>query len=224
MTIATAFPDAPAADPSTDRENWHEPLLKALAEIGMELARGIARREAAKAVDDESGRDPQLAFARVSRAVRQTVALSAHLRQQRQAGGAGVSGEAPGDEARDEAHAQARMDQARYERVAARVRVLCRRSEVAGRLTAAIEAEAARGEAERLLSDLDRRLDVVAEEVDFAARPIEEVIDGIRLDLGLEPRVVRSRAASGGQGFDEEAADDEPGGDLAQSQPRRGSG
>ena len=198
------------------------------------------RREAAKAVDDETGRDPQLAFARVSRAVRQSVALSAHLRQQRQAVAAksaeaaahGVSGD------------EAQMDRARHERVVARVRALCRRSEVAGRLTAAIEAEAAEGEVERLLGDLDQRLDVAANDIDFAARPIDEVIAGIRHDLGLEPRAVASRAAfeDDGEGFDDENEDEdddepgegvgrgerppwlEPGWGPAQSRPRRGSG
>ena len=54
VDIATSFPDATVADPSSDRGDWHEPTLKELAEIGMELARVLLRREAAKAVDDEA--------------------------------------------------------------------------------------------------------------------------------------------------------------------------
>ena len=207
-----------AADPLPDREDWHEPMLKALAEIGLELARGLLRREAAKAVDDETGRDPQLAFARVSRAVRQSVALSAHLRQQRQA----VAAKAAEAAAHEVSGDEAQMDRARHERVVARVRALCRRSEVVGRLTAAIEAEAAEGEVERLLGDLDQRLDVAANDIDFAARPIDEVIAGIRHDLGLEPRAVASRAAlEDDEGFDDEWGDDddEPGGGVGRGEP-----
>ncbi|HEY2661616.1 MAG TPA: hypothetical protein VGI79_17990, partial [Caulobacteraceae bacterium] len=72
--------------------DWHEPMLKELAEIGMELAGVLLRREAAKAACAVAGPDPQLTFARLSRAVRQIVALNAHLRQQRQAAREGWCG------------------------------------------------------------------------------------------------------------------------------------
>ncbi len=173
-----------AADPLPDREDWHEPMLRELAEIGMDLARGLLRPEAA-------GGDPQLAFARVSRAVRQTVALNAHLRRRRQEPETAQVDEAP-------------MDQARGERVVARVKALCRKSELAGRLTAAIEIEAERGERERLLRDLDGRLDVAVNTVDFLARPLGEVIAEIRHDLGLGPA-----AAEGGVDDDDQDLEDE---------------
>ncbi|HEY2660615.1 MAG TPA: hypothetical protein VGI79_12900 [Caulobacteraceae bacterium] len=98
------------------------------------------------------------------------------------------------------------MDPARRECVLARVQALCRKSEVAGRLTAAIEVEATRGDREQLLRDLDVRLNVAVNTVDFLARPIDEVIAEIRRDLGLEPKVV---AARGAIDEDEEEPDDE---------------
>ncbi|HEY2661279.1 MAG TPA: hypothetical protein VGI79_16280 [Caulobacteraceae bacterium] len=213
-------------------------MLKELAEIGMELARVLLRREAAKAADHEAGRDPQQASARVSRAVRQTVALNAQLRQQRRQPVAAKAGVAPADGPQMEP-----MDPARRERVLARVQALCRKSEMAGRLTAAIEVETARGDRERLLRDLDVRLDVAVNTIDFLARPIDEVIAEIRYDLGLGPKVVAARGAvDEDEGPDDEGEDeDEPGGDAyrfgevrppwlesswgaAQSRPRRGSG
>ena len=233
VNIATAFPEATVADPSPDRDDWHEPMLKELAEIGMELARVLLRREAAKADDEEAGPNPQLAFARVSRAVRQTVALNTPLRQQRQAGAA-KAGVAPVD--------GAPMDQARLERVRARVEALCRKSEVAGRLKAAIEIETAEGDRERLLADLDRRLDVAVNGADFAERSIEAVVADIRHGLGLGPKPAAATVAVDDdedlddEGLDDEDRDDdepgesaeppwlEPGWGTAPSRPRRGSG
>ena len=63
-------------------------MLRELADIGMEMARALQGevRARAEAVEDaESGEPPQsvaelgLAFSRVSRAVRQTLALEARL-------------------------------------------------------------------------------------------------------------------------------------------------
>ncbi|HEY2660115.1 MAG TPA: hypothetical protein VGI79_10360 [Caulobacteraceae bacterium] len=93
-------------------------MLKEPAEIGMELARVLLRRAAAKAACAVAGPDPQLAFARVSRAVRQIVALNAHPRRQQWQPVAAKAGMAPMDGPPMEP-----MDPARRERVLARAGV-----------------------------------------------------------------------------------------------------
>ena len=203
-------------------------MLKELAEIGMELARGLVQRVA--------GPDVQLAFARVSRAVRQIVALNAHLRlpprQPSPSSGAAKAGAAS---VQGEASDGSIMDPAMRARVVARVQSLCRKSEMAGRLTAAIEFEAVRGDRERLLADLDRRLDVAVNSMGFLERPFEAVIAEIRHDLGLGPSPSATEGAGDDQQDDPDDDDDEPGwfgeppgdgpgGDAAPDRPRRGSG
>ena len=237
MTVATSFPDADAADPSLDRADWHEPMLKELAEIGMALARALLRRELAKAAhDDGAGPDPQVAFERVARAVRRTVALNAHLRQQKQAGPAKAAAKPVEKESAVSPH----MNQAMADKVRARYLAQCRKCEVAGRLSEQIETEVARGERrERLLDDLDLKLDVAVNTADFAERPIEDVVAEIRHGLGLGPKPVASNAAANDdEGPDDEDWDDddrgdepgeaaerlEPGWGTAPSPPRRGSG
>ncbi|HEY2661615.1 MAG TPA: hypothetical protein VGI79_17985 [Caulobacteraceae bacterium] len=106
------------------------------------------------------------------------------------------------------------MDPARRECVLARVQALCRKSEVAGRLTAAIDVQATKGDRERLLRDLDVRPDVAVNTGDFLARPTDKVIADIRRDLGLELKAVASKAPlDDDDGPDDEGEDeDEPGG------------
>ena len=219
-------------------------MLKELAEIGMELARVLLRREAAKAVDDDTGRDPQVAFARVSRSVRLTAALCVHLRQQRQAVAAKAGPKPVARKHNEGAAVDAEpITPARVERVKARLAALCRRSELLGRMAPAIEAETPdRGDRERLLADLRYRLDVATSAADFVSRPIDEVIAEIRYSMGLGPKPAAPMAASNDDAApdnedfdDEDRDDDEPGGSIeppwlepgwgtAPSRPRRGSG
>ena len=56
-------------------------MLGRLAELGMQLAEGLARRAAAAADDSEPKHDPAESFARASRAVRLALALEARFEQ-----------------------------------------------------------------------------------------------------------------------------------------------
>lgn len=76
-----------APSPSILRAERQLRMLEELAEIGMELARGLGRRVAAEGVEAASDasckaatpdRDPADAFQRLSRAVRLTLALEMH--------------------------------------------------------------------------------------------------------------------------------------------------
>jgi hypothetical protein len=74
-------------DPPPDRAAERFAILGELVDIGMEIARAVQGeiRARAEVVEDEAAESPKivadlgLAFSRVSRAVRQTVALEARL-------------------------------------------------------------------------------------------------------------------------------------------------
>ena len=99
---------------------------------------------------------------------------------------------------------------------------------------------------ERLLDDLDLKLDVAVNAINFAERPIEDVVAEIRHALGLAPMAAANDDEDpddedlGDEDLgDEDRDDDEPGGgaergaeppglepdwETAPSRPRRGSG
>src|ERR1700712_341219 len=75
-------PTNPAAElpdqgPEAERRERHSRILQELADIGMELVQHV-RRQALEEVAPSSA-DPVLAFTRLARAVRQTIALDARL-------------------------------------------------------------------------------------------------------------------------------------------------
>ncbi len=153
----------------------HQRMLQELAEIGMELARVVlsAAREQA-AAGDEAGLktdvgDPALVFSRISRAVRQTLALEAKVVE---------------DRLHRERMADAYYDQRKAE--AAR-RAVRRKDEVKGLVEEAIEADFEGSDAERLLADLHERLDDPADDADFGHRPLGVLIARICRDLGVTP-------------------------------------
>ena len=67
-----------AQSSSTERTERHSSVLRELAEIGMDLARAL-RTHAVAEPDAARAADVGLVFSRVSRAIRQTVALEARL-------------------------------------------------------------------------------------------------------------------------------------------------
>jgi len=147
-----------AADARTER---HLRTLQELAELGMTLARAVATRAA------ETG-DPNvaLAFTRIARAVRQTLALEARLADDRETVRAG--------------HAQ-RLAQ----ETAARGRR--RKKLVEGAVERAIDAECHGETAEDLKDELSERLEDRYDDTDFADRPVSELIARICKDLGVTP-------------------------------------
>ena len=164
---------------ATETPEPQDRALAELLELGMAAAREVQARllaaEDAKAVCDLS-----LAFNRVSRAVRQTVALQAKVGRERRR------------EGRDAAAEIKRADEARASR-----RQLQLRSAVERR----IWTEAEDDEAERLIDELD---DLISEEAlyeGFGQEPLAAHIARICNDLGLPVppplREVAPKAAAG---------------------------
>ena len=156
---------APAADPARDRAERHLRTLQELAEIGMGLAREVARQASDQTAETPSAPDFALAFSRIARAVRQTVALEARLAEGRQTGETGRAALAVSD----------------------RWRSARRRRQVKELVGEIIEAEATEFDAERLYDDLDDRMEEGDEDADFADRPIGELVARICRDLGVTP-------------------------------------
>jgi hypothetical protein len=158
-------------------------MLAELAEIGMNLARDVARQAAAaeahgrqdalpdpavRQVGGGSGLDLALVFSRIARAVRQTVALEARL-----AADAEVL-------AKQGAVVQAsRM-------AAERRRLKQQKDRVRRYVEDAISADPEAGDAEGLRLDLDERLEDLDIEAELGRRPIGVIVLGICSDLGVE--------------------------------------
>jgi hypothetical protein len=149
-------------------------VLDELAEIGMDLAR-TTRRQAMDAAAPQPAGDVALAFSRIARAVRQTVALEARLDEDRHT------------RDRDTRH-RIEAEQERR-RAVAQIRVAVRKDDIRDAVEQAIETEAReRGrevDVERLLADLDERLEDAEDDADFTGRPIGELIARICQDLGV---------------------------------------
>jgi hypothetical protein len=151
-------------------------MLEELAEIGMTLARAVqqqvldqAAAEPAEAAEQPGAGNLALVFSRISRAVRQTIALEAKLAEE--------------GRTRDE---QTAAEQARRAVVDGRERKQRRRAQAKRFIEQAVDIEAADHDAaEELLWELDERLDDV--EADFADRPIGEIVARICRDMGLAP-------------------------------------
>jgi hypothetical protein len=143
----------------------HGRVLAELTELGLELARDLQARGLA-AEDAKAAADLSLAFHRVARSVRQTVALEARLERDRQR----LAREARSDLQRE-----------------TRARVQQRKAQLGAAVRREIWTEAEGEEAERLLDDLDDWLDEESLADGFAVAPIEAHIERIRADLGLPP-------------------------------------
>ena len=148
-----------AAEARTER---HLRMLEDLAEIGMDLARTVQRQAHEQVAADLDAAALGLAFSRIARAVRQTVALEARLGEDRQAKTAArIAGEI-------------------------HTRIARHRREVRAVVAQAIEADADESDIENLLFDLEERL-VDRDDTDFADRPIGELVARICRDLGVTP-------------------------------------
>jgi hypothetical protein len=136
-------------------------VLAELAELGLGLARGLAARAAA-AETDAAAEGLALAFHRVSRSVRLTLALEVRLERERLQG----------------------VRETRKETVHA---AETRKEQVRQALGRAIPTETESDEAERLWDALEERLDEEALYDAFVEGPVEACIARIRAGLGLPP-------------------------------------
>ena len=166
---------------AAERTERHLHMLAELAEIGMQLARDVARQalEVAEDAQKEDARgltakpagslDFGLIFARIARAVRQTVALEARLASEAEAG---VQQQAASKAASERVHARQQKQ---------RVRGLVEDA-IAAR---AASGEGDSGEAENLRLDLDELLEDPDIEAELGRRPVGVIVAGICENLGI---------------------------------------
>ncbi len=156
-------------------------MLDEMGEIGMRLMRAVEQQamapsvlkpavpEQVGALGRMSGGDVALAFSRLARAVRQTLALKAKITGDRRAREEG--------KATEQAQRAATIQRARKERQKNKVRRI---------VEAAIDAEPHdQSDYENLLADLDDALEDL--DADFGERPFGENIIRICRDLGITP-------------------------------------
>jgi hypothetical protein len=151
---------------STDAEmtERHARGLVELTELGLSLARDLHACALAEP-DPRTKAETALAFHRVSRSVRQSMALEARLKR---------------DLAQQDREARAEAVQA------TETRVRNRKAQVRAAVERLIWTEAESDEeAERLVDDLGEQLDEAALHEGFADAPVEVHIARLRADLGL---------------------------------------
>jgi hypothetical protein len=149
-----------AANPAEARAQHRFEVLRELVEIGMELARDVRRQALEPAEPDAPAVDHGLRFARIARAVRQTLAL----------------------EEKFEAERRERREKVEKVRVVdARVRGLMRKIKVGEIVERVLENET---DGEFLTEMLSERLED-AEDTDFADHSLGELVAGICRDLGV---------------------------------------
>jgi hypothetical protein len=174
-----------APDPYVVRAEQRLEMLRELAEIGMDLARGLKPgAEADKASGETPAKDPAAVYAPLSRAIRLTLVLEARTDEALRDLKAGV--ETVRQQARS--GAAVRDFQAREEKVRELV------------LTVA-EREAADSESlDALEAALEERLERDSAYFDCGVRPLRQSVERLCHDLGLSPDWSRWT----GEGWDEE--------------------
>jgi hypothetical protein len=143
--------------------------LKALAELGMALAREMAGRASAAETTAEAERCAE-AFDRLARSVRLTYSLHSRLEREMRQGRS--------------------LDAASFED-----RASARRKQVKAAVLRTLRADAPEREYERLAFALDERVWEAALYEDFVDGPLAVQIERIRRDLGLPAREVANDLA-----------------------------
>ena len=151
------------SDLPDDMAERHGRMLKRLGEMGMALAEETY--EAALAAKDPQERERlKASFHRLSRSVRQTLALEARLEHER--------------------HRQL-IEAERHAGEVRQARVKRRRAQVNAALTRLIWTEAERCDYGDLIVDLTKILNEEALSEDFLDGPVEDLIERIKADLGF---------------------------------------
>src|SRR5579862_904245 len=169
MSAASAAPDPAVPESDEDRIERHLRMLRRMAEIGMDLLETV--REQAQA---EPPPDPVAlgnAFARISRAVRQTMVLEAKIAEERRTRAA---------EAPRPTNYNPMLEAVERHRKEDRM------AKVRARVAKAIQREAEANEVEDLAADLLERLDDDDIDAMLLTRPAGEIVARICKDLGLE--------------------------------------
>jgi hypothetical protein len=161
----------------------HQAVLTELSALGLDLARVLHERALAAETPEETAALAG-AFHRISRSVRQTLALEARLKR--------------------DLKRQDRDDLAETERQQTSL-IRTRKAQVRAAVERLVWTEAEPDEAEDLLSDLDERLAEEALYPGFACDPVEAHIERLTTDLGLpDPppgrSPIRGRRSEGPQG------------------------
>lgn len=190
-----ALSDVEAPDPAVARAERRLRVLEELTEIGMALARDLGERARAGQADEDHGlrgRDPADAFARISRAVRLTLALETKTDQALQDLKAGVV------RAREKEKSQA-AERARTE---ADEHCAAREAKVYELVFTAAEAEIDDVETfGDLLEALQERLEHDDAYQDAGERPVRETVERLCRDLDLTPDWSRWEGESWAAGY-----------------------
>jgi len=169
-----------AEDPAVARAERRLRLLERLTEIGMELAEALHERAMSPAAGDadDKGRDPADAFARLSRAIRLTIALETKTDQALADLKAGVVREREEQRAIAAEKAEADVEKRHGER----------RYQAACRVLSVIDAESQdEDDFEGLHEALCERLDEDEAYADLSERPLREIVERLCRDLCLSP-------------------------------------
>ena len=142
-----------------DMGRRHGAMLGELAALGMDLARGLKARADAAASDAEA-QALAMAFHRIARDVRLTLALESKLACERET-------------------------IVRHERARARERIEARKDQARAVLTGAIWREREAEAVEDLLAELDERIEGLALFETFLDQPLDAWVAILRAEMGL---------------------------------------
>jgi hypothetical protein len=173
-------------------------MLRELAEIGMRVARALAERteaEAAARVRAAEGAapaearggpqgDPELGFARLSRAVRLTLAMERKVAEDE---AARLAGAALARELATFGRPPPPPNPADGPEAALEARILARQERITETIERSLEPEAYPGEHKELLWEIDWTVDEAGDDPEFLDRPFPEAVARIRAALDLEP-------------------------------------
>jgi hypothetical protein len=175
-----------APDPAIARAERRLRLLERLTEIGMALAEGLRDQVMYPEACKTPVEDPADAFARISRAVRLTIALESKTDQELADLKAGVVSPAR-EAARAKADERAKEDARRAERAAEKARE-DREERVSDLVLAVAESEAAdREEFDGLMDAILERLGNDSAYADIEGPPLREIVERLCKDLDLHP-------------------------------------
>jgi hypothetical protein len=150
----------------TEMVERHGRVLAELSELGMTLARAL-HEKALAAETPQQACELGLAFHRISRSVRQTLALEARLERDRLR------------LAREKVQAEAEADRHRLSGLSQR------KSRVRAAVEQLIWTEADDDEAEAMIEDLETHIEISALDDAFLAGTVQDQVDRVRAQLGL---------------------------------------